>query len=517
MNKIDLARQRKISSISATRKPHSFSQASFSEEQNQYIELPVFNINDVWEGASRLVAVYNYDVGQNVTIQNIVNPIPNNSFVLCVRWRVGNIVYRYKLWEDVGEILFVPLYNSEIILHCFILEVWSTVNTNNQHLDSPIRLDVGILVENPMPCDITALNLIASGNSSCATFRQPVPFNGTNSSLNFPDCAVSCDNNGPVIPPTNPTTPGFNPPSNIVADFTWSFAPDGLIATFLDTSTGGVITSYFWQQGPNFFDPIASPTFTFPHAGNFVVIHNVNSGISTRVKTVTVPGAAFSPLDLNPIFWVKGDTDVFVDGAGTIPSGNNELVSLWKDQSGNGYDLTPDTFNGSLPSVYKTNILNGHNIIYCDNNNLSHRLTPVIPQPFTLFFVARKDSNASTDIFFGTAANGTICDVSLRNGFALIEGLGGSTSPVTLAHDQSAYRYYTCYFNTNASLILVNGGNGGFGNIGTVSNFTGFITQHGTTSAGFQTYFAEIIIYAGVLSNADTLSVQSYLANKYGL
>ena len=91
------------------------------------IVLPAFSFTGlVWKGASQLLAQYNFALSANITLPALPSSFGRN-FCLCVRHRVGTVAYRYKLWSNVGEVLYMPTqYVNEIIRPNFTLEIWST-------------------------------------------------------------------------------------------------------------------------------------------------------------------------------------------------------------------------------------------------------------------------------------------------------------------------------------------------------------------------------------------------------
>lgn len=96
---------------------------------NYNVTLPVFNAaTPSWKGASEIVLQYNYTASRNFYLTQRPAKPAGVNYGLCIRYRVGNTVYRYKLWEDdnliLGEVA-APLYNSEIIKANFVLEIWS--------------------------------------------------------------------------------------------------------------------------------------------------------------------------------------------------------------------------------------------------------------------------------------------------------------------------------------------------------------------------------------------------------
>lgn len=91
------------------------------------------------------------------------------NFSLCIRWRVGHTVYRYKLFSAVGETsLFVPDYAGEIIgPHC-CLELWSSFLYTSFTSVVPILLQLNKLLY-PSSChdftDYSIANVTACEDS----------------------------------------------------------------------------------------------------------------------------------------------------------------------------------------------------------------------------------------------------------------------------------------------------------------------------------------------------------------
>ena len=91
-----------------------------------YFELPAFSYeNPPWAGASEIVAQYNYSADRNFYIVTPPTKPTGVNYGLCVKFRVGTTVYRYKLWEDRNFVYGRNVYNGEIIGKNFCLEVWS--------------------------------------------------------------------------------------------------------------------------------------------------------------------------------------------------------------------------------------------------------------------------------------------------------------------------------------------------------------------------------------------------------
>ncbi len=96
-----------------------------------YIQLPVFDLElSIPPNASIIVAQYNYSATKPFVLHRRPAVPVDCNYCLCIRYRVGHTVYRYKLWEGIGEVLNVPLYTGQVILQNFCLEVWNLANVD---------------------------------------------------------------------------------------------------------------------------------------------------------------------------------------------------------------------------------------------------------------------------------------------------------------------------------------------------------------------------------------------------
>jgi len=125
-----------------------------------YIDLPVFTYATSWLGASEITTQFNFTSSKNFVLKNRPSTPSGVNYCLCIRYRIGNTVYRWKLWEGVGEALQAPLYNGEIIKKNFVLEVWTT---NNVSADNAAALRILTSVVN-VPTDFRSL-----GNTALCT------------------------------------------------------------------------------------------------------------------------------------------------------------------------------------------------------------------------------------------------------------------------------------------------------------------------------------------------------------
>lgn len=202
-----------------SRLPASINPVTFGQQINGYIVVPAFNITDHtdWLGASRLLAQYNYSVISNFNILQLPTR-PTDSFVLVVRFRYGNIVYRWKLWEDIGELLYEDLLAlGTVILKNFSIEVWS-IEGEDAFNPGEIQIPVSLMHQIDTACaQDPSVNLVESEPTQCDLYT-PLPFFPPDE-LEFGDCSAGNDNGGPYVPLPPTDQPDWNPP--VTLDTLW--------------------------------------------------------------------------------------------------------------------------------------------------------------------------------------------------------------------------------------------------------------------------------------------------------
>lgn len=94
---------------------------------NGYFEIPAFDIiPTTWYGHSRCLLQFNYSSPRNFTIPHkIIRPSGTVNYIACIKYRVGRVVTRYKLWENTWGKLNAPLYTGQTIKKNFIIEIWT--------------------------------------------------------------------------------------------------------------------------------------------------------------------------------------------------------------------------------------------------------------------------------------------------------------------------------------------------------------------------------------------------------
>lgn len=90
-----------------------------------HVVLPAFDVINLHNnGVSYIGVQFNYTLTGPFAFVKPLNPPVGFIGTLCVRWRYGDVVTRYKLWEMAGTTLYVDDYTSEVIPANFVLEVW---------------------------------------------------------------------------------------------------------------------------------------------------------------------------------------------------------------------------------------------------------------------------------------------------------------------------------------------------------------------------------------------------------
>lgn len=113
-----------------------------------YVDMPAFSQAHTWRGYSDIVAAFNVASPNNISLIGISSVLPTApNYLLCVSYvNSDREVVRYKLWEDVGEVLYfnVPLYTGQLLKKNFRFEIWSTASSPAVQVDS-IRFTTSIL------------------------------------------------------------------------------------------------------------------------------------------------------------------------------------------------------------------------------------------------------------------------------------------------------------------------------------------------------------------------------------
>lgn len=125
--------------------------------ERAYVDLPAFTYAVSWAGASEIICQYNFAASNNFVLSARPTKPAGVNYCLCIRYRVGNTVTRFKLWDGVGEIIpHVSLYNplADIIKKNFVLEVWNAAGQSSVDQATALRLFTSL---RRVPSDESAL------------------------------------------------------------------------------------------------------------------------------------------------------------------------------------------------------------------------------------------------------------------------------------------------------------------------------------------------------------------------
>lgn len=215
--------------------------------------------------------------------------------------------------------------------------------------------------------------------------------------------------------------------------------------------------------------------------------------------------------------WLMADQDTFSDLAGTVPSINGGAVQCWKDQSGEGVNVT---YGGGGPApTLVTNALNSLPIVRWNGSSDSLvYLSGTLAHPFTLIMVLKFTSLGLAAPFMnrfmhgdsGTKIGvaGTTKDVGLFSSF-LNSGITVNAGVVA----DGVFAILTFVVNGASSYIRVNGVQVASGTA-TAGNWANIIL--GEVSTGVDV--AELIRSQGGAPSPAYISAQeSYLSSKWNL
>ena len=201
-------------------------------------------------------------------------------------------------------------------------------------------------------------------------------------------------------------------------------------------------------------------------------------------------------------------------------------VGLWQDSSGNGFDVTQAT--GSFQPLYKTNVFKGQPAVLFEGSN--DRLENTAVNPFaagearTVFVVGKQ--NTTTSGFYIAFRRSAICWLyhsyisgSNFNFFSDNNGASGaSISMAPLVYSMPAIATMRSAGTGLAHTLRVNciaatvTGSTPAAETGTTGFSVGWFNAGSLSHNG---YIAEVITYSGVVSDANSLLIERYLAAKY--
>lgn len=296
--------------------------------------------------------------------------------------------------------------------------------------------------------------------------------------------------------PVTVNWPGASQPTQTVGAKTdiWTFVRiNGSIYGSVVANYSGGVTPTPTPSGTPTPTPTASPT-------------------STPTPTPT-PGA-FVPTDIAGLkLWLKADA---------LGLSNNDPVASWTDSSGTSNNATQGT-SGKRP-VFKTAILNGLPIVRFDGTDDILLCANELPNTASVFMVVAVNTTpANSDLLIANSngASGGILIWARTSSSTNWGGLNTSFVVVNAAEDLSVGVYNDLELTTSGSsmqfyrngTLKVNNGTQSYGGPGASSSIGGQADDSSFTDCDI----AEVIVYDTVLSSGNRMSVEAYLATKYGL
>jgi len=102
----------------------------------------IYVATSAWVGYSVCLRKTDIENVDNFNLQPLAEAI-SDEYVLCISYPVSDTQsVRYKLWDNVGEVVSAPLYEGQTIGPGAYLELWTTINSPN-----PLEITEDIVIE----------------------------------------------------------------------------------------------------------------------------------------------------------------------------------------------------------------------------------------------------------------------------------------------------------------------------------------------------------------------------------
>lgn len=90
-----------------------------------YFTINSFSIAGLlWYDVPRLVGQINFSIIHGKFTVDLPLNYDNDDFILCIKYRKFDLVYRYKLWDKNNYLPIFPFYTGQRIYKNFVIEVW---------------------------------------------------------------------------------------------------------------------------------------------------------------------------------------------------------------------------------------------------------------------------------------------------------------------------------------------------------------------------------------------------------
>src|SRR5690554_4385969 len=232
-----------------------------------------------------------------------------------------------------------------------------------------------------------------------------------------------------------------------------------------------------------------------------MIINRVFTYLFILIGSVSFSFSQIIPSDLSSLLLWYDANDL------TISPGN---VPLWKDKSGNDYDLLQPT--ASNQPIKISNALGDKSIIRFDGGDfMTSAFGSNYNNPGTIFILYKTVSSANQYLFDGLTSFNSM---SLRNGNTVQAYIDGSLISYNKTYP-SGFTINALVINISNSMLKENGVIKTTGNL-TSNSFEGInLGRYYGGGGGFYGDIAEFIYYNRALTTSEIEDVESYLRHKY--
>jgi hypothetical protein len=204
---------------------------------------------------------------------------------------------------------------------------------------------------------------------------------------------------------------------------------------------------------------------------------------------------------------VSGAKAWFLGSYGVSTAGS---AFIWGDQSGNGLDAVSV---GALAPTQQLGVLGGHGVMNFSGTQRMSMGYLNLPQPNSLFIVARRTPAATINTFFDGDANRNNLNHLNTGTYSMYAGTPLNSAVI----NAGSFRVLYALYNGAGSVLGVDGFADANGNAGTQAMGTPMIGADSTGAYQLVGDIAEIILFNRALSAAERSSLTSYLKERYGI